>query len=165
MKSQITLLLGILLLGVASATVYVGETINYTTTDLGLNNITDIVISNNLSIIDYTFTNETATITIPNDASVQTFTITFYGYKDEEPVVVYSGGGSSKKIIPKNITNATIINNTTINDTIDDGIVGNETSDGMNIDINSIETPEETILNKIGDFFESIWNWFKELFK
>jgi len=172
MKSQINwktsqaLVLTILLIGIVGA-VYAGETINYTATDLGLTNITDVVISNNLSKINYVFTNETATITIPNDASVQTFTIAFYGYK-KEVAVIHSGGSSGSghwiqgtpKIVPENVT----INNETIN--LDEGLVNYDNVDGIGIENKTTQRERiESFVNNIGNFFESIWNWFKELFR
>lgn len=176
MKSQITLILGIILLLEVASAMYVGETINYTATGLGLNNITDVVISNNLSKIDYVFTNEIATITVPNDAFVQTFTITFYGYKYEEPAIIYSGGHSHHTsppqiIIPPNTTtnNGTINldNVTEDNKSLNDGLISYYDGEGNRTitQRERISLWKDNTLNKISDFFKSIWNLLKELFK
>lgn len=110
-KLILSIILGTLLLVSASA-MYAGESKTYLLSELGLSNITDVSITNNISEIVYSFTNESATITIPFDAAPQTFAITFNGFKEETPVVVTTSsgrGGSShkKKVVLKNTTNVT----------------------------------------------------------
>jgi len=126
MKQIIPIILGILLLANISA-IYPGESITYLPSDFGMNSFTNVNITDNISNIIYETTPNWINITIPEDASIQIFTITFSGYKNGvESSVSFSsgtptGGGGGlefikpkvKKVIPVNETVVPVTNQTT----------------------------------------------------
>jgi len=155
MKQIAIIIFSILLLGSISA-IYQGESINYNSSNLGLDYFTNIKITKNISHIDYQFNNYTANITIPKDAEVQNFTITFYGYKtgEEEEVVITpssnGGSGGGWYSTPKTILtpDKEVIVNITQNETI-------------------VLEPEIPIKkdNWFVGFWKNVWSWFRGLFK
>lgn len=134
---ELVLAFSLLVLSIAYVSgMYVGETVSYTPSQLGLYNFTDINFTGNTSIVLFNLTNESMTLQIPNDYSIENFTITFYGYGDDGVIVPHpigtnhhSGGGSYKPIIKpvQNQTNQTIQtnqtsqNNTNLNETLPKG--------------------------------------------
>jgi len=144
MKQIIPIILMISLIGIASA-IYPGESITYLPSNFGMNDFTNVTITNNISEIDYDFGYDWVNITIPEDVLIQSFTITFSGYKNNQ-IVQYSGtptggGGGLEFVKPK--AKKTIINETTplMNQTTNTTIV---------------LTPEEPATK---EFF--LWTWLK----
>lgn len=153
MKSLIALTIGILLLGSMSA-LYSGENITYTNDQLGLINITDMVISSNTSLILYEFNNTNAIVQIPKDSLQQTFTITFYGSKEEViiPRRTYHSGATI--IVKPSIESPTIPNETT------QTIQTNKTND--TIEIPEIITQEkQSIFIRISDLIKRFFEWLR----
>ena len=148
MKQIIPIVIMISLIGIVSA-IYSGESITYTPSDLGMESFIGVNITDNVSEIPYWVTYNLVNITIPNDAPTQTFTITFYGYKNNQIVQASgtpTGGGGGleyikpkvKKVIPVNETVVPVTNQTTP----------------------IIITTEEPVTKNI---FENIWDWIKGL--
>ena len=148
-------------------------------------NVSIVSINKNCLIIEENFSVDNGinyknlTIYIPFDASPMEqdceFEVSFIDIPSSTYVERSSGGGHSHKVItpPKNLENQTSMTNQTsvvltnetinvVNETIDldDGLIDYENVDGIDK-----TTQRESFVNKIGNFFESIWNWIKELFR
>jgi len=148
-------------------------------------NVSIVSINKNCLIIEENFSVDNGinyknlTIYIPFDASPMEqdceFEVSFIDILSSTYVERSSGGGHSHKVItpPKNLENQTSMTNQTsvvltnetinvVNETIDldDGLIDYENVDGIDK-----TTQRESFVNKIGNFFESIWNWIKELFR
>ena len=151
-------------------------------------NVSIVSINKNCLIIEENFSVDNGinyknlTIYIPFDASPMEqdceFEVSFIDIPSSTYVERSSGGGHSHKVItpPKNLEDQTSLENQTsviltnetinvVNETIDldDGLIDYENVDG--IDKTTQREKIESFVNKIGNFFESIWNWIKELFR
>jgi hypothetical protein len=179
MKSQIILLLGILLLGVGVVSaMYSGETYEHTF-DGEVINCSIINNTFNLDGLTLNWTGSKAIIETKVNYYPDNFTLSCWinqSIEVAEEVAIVSGGHSHKKVvtIPKNtnqtsvvLTNETNVVNETID--LDDGLIDYENVDGIEKTTQRTGEPVkekiESFVNNIGNFFESIWNWFKELFK
>ena len=151
-------------------------------------NVSIVSINKNCLIIEENFSVDNGinyknlTIYIPFDASPMEqdceFEVSFIDIPSSTYVERSSSGGHSHKVItpPKNLEDQTSMTNQTsvvltnetinvVNETIDldDGLIDYENVDG--IDKTTQREKIESFVNKIGNFFESIWNWIKELFR